>query len=58
MDNSWLNQRNCGIHMTIRDIDCENFDAQRMAKDFHDMGVNFFSFFAGGYVTTYPSKLP
>jgi hypothetical protein len=58
MDNSWLKERNCGIHMTIRDLDCAGFDAERMAGDFHDMGVNFFSFFAGGYVCTYPSKLP
>jgi hypothetical protein len=58
MDNGWLKERNCGIHMTIRDVDCAGFDAERMARDFHDMGVNFFSFFAGGYVTTYPSKLP
>ena len=57
MDNSWLSNRNCGIHMTIRDVDCENFDAEQMAKDFHRMGVNFFSFFAGGYITTYPSNL-
>lgn len=28
-----------------------------MEKDFYDMQVTFFSFFAGGYVTTYPSKL-
>jgi hypothetical protein len=58
MDNAWLKERNCGIHMTIRDVDCADFDAERMAGDFHDMGVNFFSFFAGGYITTYPSKLP
>jgi hypothetical protein len=58
MDNTWLKERNCGIHMTIRDVDCAGFDAERMARDFHDLGVNFFSFFAGGYVTTYPSRLP
>ena len=57
MDNSWLSRRGCGIHMTIRDVDCENFDAEAMAKSFHEMGVSFFSFFAGGYITTYPSKL-
>jgi len=28
-----------------------------MEKDFYDIQVTFFSFFAGGYVTTYPSKL-
>jgi hypothetical protein len=57
MDNSWLKKRNCGIHMTIRDPDCRNFDFDRMAREFHEMGVNFFSFFAGGYITTYPSRL-
>lgn len=57
MDNSWLHKRGTGIHMTIRDVDCENFDAERMAKEFREMGVSFFSFFAGGYITTYPSKL-
>jgi hypothetical protein len=57
MDNNWLKKRNCGIHMTIRDVDCKDFDFERMAREFHDMGVSFFSFFAGGYITTYPSKL-
>jgi len=56
-DNSWLKKRGRGIHMTIRDIDCKDFDAEKMAKDFFDMNVTFFSFFAGGYITTYPSKL-
>jgi len=58
MDLRWLQKRGRGIHITIRDIDCKDFDAERMAQDFADMGVTFFSFFAGGYVTTYPSKLP
>lgn len=57
MDNSWLKRRLCGIHMTIRDVDCENFDAEQMARDFHELGIDFFSFFAGGYITTYPSAL-
>lgn len=56
-DNSWLNKRGRGIHITIRDIDCKDFDAEKMVKDFYEMGVSFFTFFAGGYVTTYPSKL-
>jgi hypothetical protein len=54
----WISGRLCGIHMTIRDIDCRDFDAARMARDFHELGVDFFSFFAAGYVTTYPSALP
>ncbi|TDF91986.1 family 10 glycosylhydrolase [Paenibacillus piri] len=53
----WVQQRGRGIHLTIRDIDCANFDAEQMAKDFHDMHVSYFSFFAGGYVTTYPTQL-
>jgi len=57
MDNSWINKRGRGIHLTIRDIDCKNFDAEKMGKDFYDMNVTFFSFFTGGYITTYPSKL-
>lgn len=56
-DNSWLSKRGRGIHLTIRDIDCKDYDAEKMSKDFYEMGVSFFSFFAGGYVTTYPSKL-
>ncbi|MFH5185203.1 family 10 glycosylhydrolase [Paenibacillus sp. TAB 01] len=54
---AWVSRRGRGIHLTIRDIDCANFDAEQMAKDFHEMHVSYFSFFAGGYVTTYPTKL-
>ena len=43
--------------MTIRDIDCRDFDVEQMMKDFHEMHVEFFSFFAIGYVTTYPTQL-
>ncbi|SFK99481.1 Beta-galactosidase GanA [Paenibacillus sp. 1_12] len=53
----WFNKRGRGIHLTIRDIDCDNYDAEQMAKDFHEMHVSFFSFFAGGYVSTYPTNL-
>lgn len=53
----WVRQRGRGIHLTIRDIDCDQFDAEKMAKDFHDLHVSYFSFFAGGYVTTYPTEL-
>jgi hypothetical protein len=45
MNNAWLKERNCGIRMTIRDVDSAGFDVERMARDFHDLGVNFFSFF-------------
>jgi hypothetical protein len=53
----WVNKRGRGIHLTIRDIDCAAYDAEQMAKDFHEMSVSYFSFFAGGYVTTYPTNL-
>jgi hypothetical protein len=43
--------------MTIRDIDCKDFDVDAYIKGLDDMGVTFFSFFAGGYITTYPTKL-
>ncbi|MCU6793192.1 beta-galactosidase trimerization domain-containing protein [Paenibacillus sp. WQ 127069] len=53
----WLQERNRGIHMTIRDVDCIDFDAKRLAKDLHELDVNFLTFFSGGYVTTYPSQV-
>ena len=54
----WLAQRNRGIHMTIRDIDCQDFGVEAMIRTFADWKVTFFSFFAAGYVTTYPTALP
>lgn len=56
-NNDWLTRRNRGLHMTIRDVDCANFDVPRFIRDLHDMHVTFFSFFVGGYVTTYPTRL-
>ena len=53
----WILHRNCGIHMTIRDVDCRDFDVEAMARDFSRMHVDFFTFFAAGYVTTYPTSL-
>jgi len=53
----WIYKRNRGIHLTIRDIDCEGFDVEKMIRSFLDMNVTFFSFFAAGYVSTYPSDL-
>jgi hypothetical protein len=53
----WLSRRNRGIHMTIRDVDCANFDVEAMARTFAEWRVTFFSFFAAGYVTTYPTRL-
>ncbi len=55
---NWLNRRNRGIHMTIRDIDCRDFDVEAMTRTFSDWRVTFYSFFAAGYVTTYPTRLP
>jgi hypothetical protein len=57
-DYDWILRRNCGIHMTIRDIDCRDFDVEAMAREFSRLHVDYFSFFAGGYVTTYPTRLP
>ncbi len=53
----WLRKRNRGIHMTIRDVDCADFDTEAMARTFSTWRVTFFSFFAAGYVTTYPTRL-
>jgi hypothetical protein len=53
----WILHRNCGIHMTIRDVDCRDFDTEAMAKEFARLHVDYFSFFAAGYVTCYPTKL-
>lgn len=58
LDNSWLNQRHNAIHMTIRDVDCDHFDVEDYINQLREMNVTVFSFFCGGYVTTYPSKLP
>lgn len=43
--------------MTIRDIDVPGFDVQQMIATYQQWGVTLFSFFAGGYVTTYPTRL-
>jgi hypothetical protein len=53
----WILHRNCGIHLTIRDVDCRDFDVEAMANEFSRMHVDFFTFFAAGYVTTYPTRL-
>jgi len=55
--NDWLRRRNRGFHVTIRDVDCAGFDVQRFVDDLVSMHVTFFSFFVGGYVTTYPTRL-
>ena len=55
---SWLHNRNRGFHVTIRDVDCQDFDVQRFIEDLSSMHATFFSFFVGGYVTTYPTSLP
>jgi hypothetical protein len=56
--NSWLRERNRGFHVTIRDVDCRDFDVPRFIDDLASMHATFFSFFLGGYVTTYPTRLP
>ncbi len=55
--NAWLKRRNRGFHVTIRDVDCRDFDVQRFIDDLASMHATFFSFFVGGYVTTYPTQL-
>lgn len=54
---NWLSKRNRGIHMTIRDVDCRNFDVAALIQTFAEWRVTFFTFFAAGYVTTYPTAL-
>ncbi|MFW5814948.1 MAG: hypothetical protein ACOCWX_05825 [Spirochaetota bacterium] len=44
--------------MTIRDPDCPDFDVDHMIATYTRWRVTGFSFFAAGYITTYPSKLP
>ncbi len=56
-DNTWLHRRNRAFHVTIRDVDCRDFDVPRFIADLKAMHVTFFSFFVGGYVTTYPTAL-
>ena len=56
-DNAWIVRRNRGLHVTIRDVDCRDFDVERFIADLVDWRVSFFSYFVGGYVTTYPTKL-
>jgi hypothetical protein len=53
----WLRRRNRGIHMTIRDVDCEGFDVEAMVRTYARWRVTYFSFFAAGYVTTFPTRL-
>ncbi len=57
-EKNWMNRRQRLIHMTIRDVDCADFDVEHVIETFRRWNVTCFSFFAGGYVTTYPTKLP
>ena len=60
MEKAWdvlRKRRFTGIHMTIRDVDCEGFDVDDMIRRFKAMHIDMFTFFTGGYVTTYPSEL-
>jgi hypothetical protein len=49
--------RHRAFHVTIRDVDCADFDVPRFVADLLALHATFFSFFAGGYVTTYPTAL-
>lgn len=57
LQNDWTKSRMTSVHMTIRDVDCQDFDVDAFIDSMEELHVAFFSFFAGGYVTTYPSKL-
>ncbi len=57
MATDWLKRRPRAVHMTIRDVDCRHFDVPQFIADMKRCHVSFFSFFAGGYVTTYPTAL-
>jgi len=56
-NDNWVQARMIGVHMTIRDIDCQDFDVEDFINSMQKLHVDFFSFFAGGYVTTYPTTL-
>lgn len=57
MNPDWLTQRSRGVHLTIRDIDCRDFDVEQLAIDLEEMGVNILSFFCAGYITTHQTTL-
>jgi len=42
--NDWLRHRNRGFHVTIRDVDCRDFDVPRFIGDLGSMHATFFSF--------------
>ncbi|MBW7460115.1 beta-galactosidase, partial [Paenibacillus sepulcri] len=54
----WLRKRNLSVFMTPRDIDVPGLDAERLARDLHDMNVTMISFLVGGYIANYPTELP
>ena len=43
--------------MTIRDVDCSDFDVDDLIQKFIDLHIDMFTFFTGGYVTTYQTAL-
>ncbi|MGI2292726.1 alpha-amylase family protein [Paenibacillus sp. GXUN7292] len=53
----WLSKRGRGVHLTIRDVDCKQFDTEQFADDLQKLGVNVLSFFCAGYVTVHPTSL-
>ena len=52
-----IGKRFTGIHMTIRDVDTADFDVDKLVSDFKRLHVDMFTFFTGGYVTTYQTEL-
>ena len=52
----WQQRRNRGVHITIRDVDCAEFEVEAMIATYARWHVTCFSFFTAGYVTTYPTR--
>lgn len=52
----WQQRRNRGVHITIRDVDCAEFDVEAMIATYARWHVTCFSFFTAGYVTTCPTR--
>ena len=53
----WQTRRHRALHFTLYPINYPDVDASRLIEQLRDWKVTLFTFFAGGYVTAYPSKL-
>jgi hypothetical protein len=54
----WIRRRQRALHHTIRHSDVPGFDVASLARHLRAWRVDWYSFFASGYVTLYPSALP